>query len=249
MYNSRELYVIIGSMERYGYVYKTIIDDPDDGFDGCYYIGQHKTEERDDKYWGSGRKLQAYIRRRGTDNLRREILCWCHSKEELEKKEGEEIRKVWFTDPKCLNASVNSYRAVIDKETRKRMGEKTRERMMGNTYTLGYKHTPEALKKISEASKRLWKDPAYKEKHKDWCKGKNNPMYGKKHTAEAREKMRQKQRELGAARRIKGYRWWTNGEDNKLSPDCPEEGYELGRTYKWSKNGLNHDKSQAETGN
>lgn len=246
---SKDPYGIIGSMERYGYVYKTTIVDPEDGFDGCYYIGQHKGAEKDKRYWGSGRKLQAYIQRRGVERLRVEILCWCYSKEELEKKEREEIKKVWFADPRCLNASVNTYWAIMDEETRKRMGEKTRERMMGNTYTLGYKHTPEALKKISEASKRFWKDPTYLEKHKDWCKGKNNPMYGKKHTAETREKMRQKQRELGAERRIKGYRWWTNGENNKLSPDCPGEGYKLGRTYKRGKNGFDYNKSQAEAGN
>ena len=63
-------------------------------------------------------------------------------------------------------------------------------------------NNPEAREKARERAMELWKDEEYRKKvtennkkfyqeHPDMFKGENNPMYGKKHTEEALEKIRQ----------------------------------------------------------
>jgi len=51
--------------------------------------------------------------------------------------------------------------------------------------------TEETKKKLSEINKTRWKNPEYKKKQSDKKKGKNNPMFGKTHTPEVKEKLRQ----------------------------------------------------------
>lgn len=64
-----------------------------------------------------------------------------------------------------------------------------------------YKDHPEELIRASERTKKLWENEEYRKKvtesnkkfyseHPDKFKGENNPMYGKKHTEEALEKIR-----------------------------------------------------------
>lgn len=219
-------------MEVYGYIYKTTINDKDDAFNGCYYIGQKKAKEIDEKYWGSGAKLKSYISRRGTERLEREILEWSYSKDELEKAERKYIDAVWSKDIRCLNAARNTVHSEMSEEARRRNSERQRIRMLGNTYTLGYKHTPEALAKISKRAKELWQTPEYRASHKDWSKGKNNPMYGKKHTPETLAKIRRTRQKQAEEKKKAGFRWWTDGNVNKLSIESPGKNFRMGRSYK-----------------
>ena len=57
---------------------------------GEQYIGQHKGK-RNDSYLGSGVILAKAIKKYGKENFKREILCFCSSQEELDKKEKEYI--------------------------------------------------------------------------------------------------------------------------------------------------------------
>lgn len=60
----------------YGYVYLTI-----DNLKGYFYIGQHKSETYDEKYFGSGLRIHNIIKKRGgTETLRNYILQKCDSK-------------------------------------------------------------------------------------------------------------------------------------------------------------------------
>lgn len=64
----------------YGYVYLTI-----DNLKGYFYIGQHKGAVHDQKYFGSGIKIQNIIKKRGgTETLRNYVLQWCGDKETLD---------------------------------------------------------------------------------------------------------------------------------------------------------------------
>lgn len=65
-----------------------------------------------------------------------------------------------------------------------------------------YIEHPEARKKRSQLSKEMWNKPEYKqkfvetmkefrEKHPDFCKGENNPFYGKQHTPETIAKIKE----------------------------------------------------------
>lgn len=84
-------------MDYYGYIYKTILPD------GRYYIGQRKGSPENDSYLGSGVVITQYIKKYGKQNIKKEILVFGSSKEELSILEKEFIGNLFNTDEKCLN--------------------------------------------------------------------------------------------------------------------------------------------------
>lgn len=66
----------------YGYVYLTT-----DLRNNKIYVGQHKSDSFDEKYYGSGRIIKSIINNYGTDILKCEILQECFSFEELNEAE------------------------------------------------------------------------------------------------------------------------------------------------------------------
>jgi hypothetical protein len=71
-------------------------------------------------------------------------------------------------------------------------------------------------------------------------KKEKNPMYGKKHSDKVREDSRQRLAKTNSLRK-----WYTNGEINKFSIDCPGDDWKLGRIvkptskgFKWYNNGI-----------
>ena len=53
------------------------------------------------------------------------------------------------------------------------------KRSKGNKYGLGYKHTPKAIEKIREASKRLWREDWYRKKMAEISKKPNSGQFKK----------------------------------------------------------------------
>ena len=84
-----------------------------------------------------------------------------------------------------------------------KISEHTSLHMKGNKYNSGKHLSAEHKRKISEATK-----------------GKNNPMYGKKHRDDTKKKMSEKQK--GENNQAYGKHWYNNGEENKYCYECPE---------------------------
>lgn len=189
----------------YYYIYKIICTAG--SFKDHYYIGQHKTDNLDDGYKGSGVKIQKYYQKYPND-YKKEILCWCQDEEDMNVKEDFYVGDLYATDPMCLNLRAGGDRPGYSIETRNKMSENN-----------GAKR-PEVRKKISES-----------------LKGENNPMKrpevskkiseslkGRKLSEITRKKMSNK---------CKGFKWMNNGlQQKKVKPDeiilYLEKGYSFG---------------------
>ena len=70
---------------------------------GRFYIGMHSTENPDDGYLGSGRRIKAEIKKYGRENFKREILEVLTSRDALKAREAEFVNEALRSDPLCLN--------------------------------------------------------------------------------------------------------------------------------------------------
>lgn len=114
----------------YGYVYK--ISFPN----GKCYIGSHKSEVFDEKYWGSTQVLDYWkeLFFIGKENVKREILCWCENDESLR-----EMERLCIAN--CKNEMFN---IQLPKNTQKL---KRKEEILTNIeYIKTLKNIPEGMK-------------------------------------------------------------------------------------------------------
>jgi group I intron endonuclease len=80
-------------MKKYNFIYKTI-----NLVNGLISVGQHSTNNLNDKYLGSTRKLRQAIKEFGKENFKREILEFCDY-EQLPEREKFWIRKLNAVNP------------------------------------------------------------------------------------------------------------------------------------------------------
>ena len=162
--------------KKYHYIYKTVCV-----VTNRYYIGMHSTDNLDDGYVGSGKRLWYSINKYGKDNHIVEILEYLENRKELKEREKEIINSDLILNEMCMNLALGGQGGYISKEQAQAGGRKT-------------------WKKNLEAFYNKLKDPIYKEKHckkisnglKDkWKKGDHN-WSGKKHTEETKKKIGEK---------------------------------------------------------
>lgn len=117
---------------------------------GKQYVGQtmRSIEKRWETHGHGNYYISKSIRKHGKDNFKIEILEKCKSKQELSEKEIYWIKELNTLSPNGYNLTG------------------------GGEGNLGWKHTEEAKRKMSEA-----------------MKGKKHPNYGKKHSEEIRRKI------------------------------------------------------------
>ena len=142
----------------YGYIYLTT-----NLINNKKYVGSHTAEKFTDKYKGSGSILKKAVNKYGEENFKVELVEECFDAIDLVEKEEYWIKKLNAVESEeFYNLSYSGYKRGVT----------------------GYKHTEEAKRKISEATKGE-NNPNYgKSFFSD-----QNPFYGKKHTLETREKM------------------------------------------------------------
>lgn len=125
----------------------------------------------------------------------------CHHRLETHTSDGKR-RDVDITTAE-LKALDMYYNRPSDELVFLKISEHTSLHMKGNKYNSGKHLSAEHKRKISEATK-----------------GKNNPMYGKKHRDDTKNKMSEKQK--GENNQAYGKHWYNNGEENKYCYECPE---------------------------
>lgn len=94
-------------MKKFYYTYR--IDLLCGSLKGCYYFGQHRTDNLNDGYAGSGVKLQNYYKKYGLKEgktFNKTILCFYSNPDELNEAEKNLIGRKYLDDPRCLNLNA-----------------------------------------------------------------------------------------------------------------------------------------------
>lgn len=124
-------------------------------FSGYYYLGKHKTNNINDEYAGSGKKLLDYYKKYGKINgvtYIKSILKYYKNEDELHNAERNLIGDLYKRDKYCLNlceGGLGHRGYKCSEETKKKLSELSKNRK-GNPK---YKLSEETKKKISEAHK------------------------------------------------------------------------------------------------
>ena len=148
-------------MHKFYYTYKiTLLKG---SLAGHYYYGQHRTNNLEDSYCGSGSIIKDYLKKYPKiehQTYIKEIISFYNSLEELNKAEFELIGDKYNTDPLCLNLKAggggyimkiqNKRKShICSEETKIKIGIKNKN----NKARLGMKASKETREKMSKSSK------------------------------------------------------------------------------------------------
>jgi hypothetical protein len=175
-----------------------------------FYVGMHSTFNLEDDYLGSGKRLWYSIQKYGKKNHRKEILEFCKDRIELKKREKEIVNETFIKDPMCMNLITGGDGGLPPFKNKR---EERKWHIKGAI----------AANKIrtERLRKKLKEDKNFRDKMSiSWSKGQtkrfetqDNPMLGKTHSKEAREKISIGQ--TGKRNSQFGTMWITNGKENK----------------------------------
>lgn len=186
---------------------------------GKIYIGKHQTKNPNDGYYGSGKAIKDAIKKYGKQNFVKEVLWSFDTEDEMNAKERELITEEFVRREDTYNLGVGGEGGahflgkkhskttkekisknrtfVVSDEYRKKMSIVNKNRILSD----------QAKKNISDAAKKPKSEETRKKirnaraltnlKHSDETKnkisqsvsGKNNPMFGKTHSTESKQKM------------------------------------------------------------
>ena len=160
--SQQTLYTLNSEMMNHKYYYTYKITLLKGSLKDHYYFGQHRTNDLNDKYCGSGRVIKDYYKKYGRkegDSYIKEILCFYDSPDDLNKAEDELIGEKWKTDQMCLNITrggVREHFETTTEVTKQKLREATKRYFENCTDFSPYQkfkgchHTEETKRKISE---------------------------------------------------------------------------------------------------
>jgi hypothetical protein len=202
---------------KYHFIYKTTCS-----ITGNYYLGMHSTDNLDDDYLGSGRRLRNSIRKHGEENHVREIIEFCNTREDLAKREAEIVNLNEIAKQKCMNLCLGGWGGFISIE-----GYKKGAKKMNEIINLRKKSDPDFLERCKIASAN-----GIRKAHKEGKIPYGISFVGKQHSEETKQKMRDKaSQRVGDKNSQYGTCWITNGLENKKikKTDTIPDGWKLGR--------------------
>lgn len=203
-------------MSKFYYTYKiTLLKG---SLAGHYYFGQHRTNNLNDGYTGSGKIIRNYFKHYEKiehQTYVKEIIAFYDNDDQLNEAEKQLISDKYKTDELCLNlceggGTTSGYvfseetKLKISKanknpsiETRKKMSDATK----GNKKWLGKHHSEESKKKIGEKSKfrTPWnkgKNVVYSESQINNIKNARKKQLGSHHSEETKKKISEAHKNL-----------------------------------------------------
>jgi hypothetical protein len=210
--------------KKFHFIYKTT-----NLLSGKYYIGMHSTDDLEDGYLGSGKRLRYSINKYGVENHGREILEFFDSREELKRREKEVVSLDEIAKEDCLNLMVGGKGGFIS-------DEQQRNRSLSANRALNLKlENDNEFREIWIKKMRSGIQKAMDEgRMKTWKE--NYDWNGKKHSEETKIKMRKSKIGTGVGKNNSqfGTCWITKGGENKKIKKqeletYTQQGWEKGR--------------------
>ena len=170
--------------KKFNFFYKITND-----FDDCYYYGIHSTNNMNDGYMGSGKRLCNAQRKHGKNHFIRTVLKHFDTREEAAQYEFEFLTPEILSDPNCYNIVEGGGGGDATKYMSYEEYEMFCNRMKGDNNP---SKREDVRQKQSEIRKQYYiEHPEAAIEQSNKLKGKfageNNPMYGKNHTDEVCE--------------------------------------------------------------
>ena len=189
---------------------------------GRWYIGMHSTNNLNDGYMGSGRRLRRSIRKYGESNHKKEILEFFDNRKLLIKTEKNAITNNMIGDPMCMNLMSGGTGGFISEEQ-----QKHRSSCAGKANAEKLKTDVEYFKAFSERASKIMI-----ENHK-LGKMRHDTFKGRTHSDETKFKISETKRGQGNGSNNSQYGscWITNKVENRKIKrgDLIPEGFRLGR--------------------
>lgn len=189
-----------------------------------YYIGLHSTNNLNDGYMGSGKRLRYSIRKHGIENHTKKILEFCNTREELALREIELVTQELVDDKSCMNLVLGGGGFMLDEyhyTCSSRGGLVHAEKMKTDI-----EYNKAVKERVSNNMKNYHKKGVHNYK----------TFKGKCHSEETKKLMSESSKGMGNGENNSQYGtcWITNEIDNKKinRGDKIPEGWELGRTMK-----------------
>ena len=206
--------------KKYHFIYKTT-----NLVNGKYYIGMHSTNDLDDGYLGSGRRLRYSINKYGKENHKVEVLEFVDTRKELADREREIVNLNEVVKEECMNLMVGGEGGFISEEQ-----QRDRSIAGGKAFSEKYK-SDEVFRK--EVRDRLLE--SVRKAHKEG-KYKYDTFTGRQHTEETKRKMSESRKGKGKGEKNSqfGTCWITKeGENKKIKkndlPNYTTKGWVRGR--------------------
>lgn len=213
--------------KKYHYIYKTTCN-----VNGKYYIGMHSTDNLEDGYLGSGKRLWNSINYHGKENHTKEILEFLKNRKELKKREKEIVNEQLLSEELCMNLQIGGGGGIIDENhhIKMRKGASDINRVLMKEFWADQEKKKKRGENISKVLLNLDEDK------KNRMKNGTISWIGKKHTDETKKKMSESSKGKGVGEDNSQYGtcWITNGVENKKINkfDLLPEGWVLGRKIK-----------------
>lgn len=208
------------SRRKYHYIYKTTCV-----ITNKFYIGMHSTDNLEDGYIGSGKRLWYSINKHGKDNHICEILEFLPDRNSLKAREKEIVNEELIGEELCMNLQLGGVGGFINEEHRKKASDGFIKKLKTDK-----EFSEKWSKRMSNLAKHTHSFGKLKS-GKDIC-----DWNGRKHSPETIIKMRESKKNHGCGSKNSQYgtRWINNGIEAKKikKDDSIPEGWKLGRRIK-----------------
>lgn len=195
-----------------------------------FYVGKHKTEDKNDDYFGSGLLLERAVNKHGKETFVKEILFECKTEDEMNCREADIVDEDFIARDDTYNiklGGVGGWDYVI--KNRLNFTEAWRKTCEKNCAA-----ARKQFKHLLETDKNFcleWKEKiSNKKKIRDIVNG--HYWHGKLHSDETKKKMSEAKKGKGTGNKNPAYGklWITNGIESKLvKKENVPEGWRKGR--------------------